>query len=335
MKEIVEEKFKEIFGTEGRIKTYFAPGRVNLIGEHTDYNGGHVFPCTLGLGTYATVRQREDKNVNFYSVNYEKLGIITTNIDNIKCGDLDGWTKYIKGAILAIKSEGYNIEYGFDIVYYGDLPIGVGLSSSASIGVLTIYIINDLFKLNMDSTKIALICQKAENEFVGINCGIMDPFVIANGKKDNALFLDTGTLEYEYVPLNLENSKIVIMNTGKKRNLGDSKYNIRRTECEIALEQLKKHGLEIESLGDLSIELFEENKHLIEDETIRKRAKHAVYENERTKQAVTLLKENNLEAFGKLMLESHKSLKEDYEVTGIELDTLVEAAMEQEGVFRS
>lgn len=333
MKELVEEKFKEIFGTEGRIKTYFAPGRVNLIGEHTDYNGGHVFPCVLTLGTYATVRNREDRNINIYSTNFEETGLITISLDNLKNSENEGWSRYIKGAVWSTIQQVGNLEHGFDIVYGGNIPIGTGLSSSASLEVLTVFILNDMFKLKLDLTTIAKIAQKAEKEFIGINCGIMDQFVIARGKENTAIFLDTDTLEYEYVPINLEKSRILILNTRKKRALEDSKYNVRRAECEKALEIFKKNGLKIKTLGDLSKEQFEENKHLIEDEIIKKRAKHAVYENQRTIEAVAALKENNLEEFGRLMLESHKSLKEDYEVTGTELDTIVDAAMQQEGVF--
>lgn len=333
MKEIVETKFKEIFGTEGRFKTYFAPGRVNLIGEHTDYNGGHVFPCALTMGTYATVREREDKILNFYSMNFDDLGILTSSIDNLVYNENENWINYPKGVIWALKNEGYNIDHGFDIVYYGTIPNGAGLSSSASIEVLTGFILKDMFKLDMDNTKIALIGQMAENKYVGVNCGIMDQFVIANGKKDNAVFLDTATLEYKYAPINLENEKIVIINTNKKRGLGDSKYNVRRAECEKALEELQDSGLQIKSLGDLTEEEFEEHKSAIKDEIRQKRAKHAVYENQRTLKAVQALENNDLELFGKLMVESHNSLRDDYEVTGIELDTAVEEALKQEGVI--
>lgn len=333
MKEIVETKFKKIFGTEGRFKTYFAPGRVNLIGEHTDYNGGHVFPCALTMGTYATVREREDKILNFYSMNFDDLGILTSSIDNLVYNENENWINYPKGVIWALKNEGYNIDHGFDIVYYGTIPNGAGLSSSASLEVLTGFILKDMFKLDMDNTKIALIGQMAENKYVGVNCGIMDQFVIANGKKDNAVFLDTATLEYKYAPINLENEKIVIINTNKKRGLGDSKYNVRRAECEKALEELQESGLQIKSLGDLTEEEFEEHKSAIKDEIRQKRAKHAVYENQRTLKAVQALENNDLELFGKLMVESHNSLRDDYEVTGVELDTAVEEALKQEGVI--
>ncbi len=332
-KELVEERFKEIFGTEGRFKTYFAPGRVNLIGEHTDYNGGHVFPCSLTIGTYATVREREDNIINFYSINFDELGIMSSSIDHLVYNENEKWINYPKGVIWALKDEGYEINHGFDIVYYGTIPNGAGLSSSASIEVLTAYILKDMFKLHIDNVKIALIGQKAENKYVGVNCGIMDQFVIANGKQDNAVFLDTATLDFKYVPIKLNNARIVIMNTNKKRGLGDSKYNVRRIECEKALEKLQQGGLKIKSLGELTEEQFEANKHLITDEDECKRAKHAVYENQRTLKAVEALQNEDVELFGKLMVESHNSLRYDYEVTGTELDTLVEEALKQEGVI--
>ena len=333
MKEIVEAKFKEIFGTEGRFKTYFAPGRVNLIGEHTDYNGGHVFPCALTMGTYATVREREDKILNFYSINFDELGILSSSIENLVYHENENWINYPKAVIWALKDAGYDINHGFDIVYYGTIPNGAGLSSSASLEILTAFILKDMFKLDIDNTNMALIGQKAENKYVGVNCGIMDQFVIANGKKDNAVFLDTATLEYKYAPIKLENAKIVIMNTNKKRGLGDSKYNVRRAECEKALEELQDGGVKIKALGELTEEKFEKNKELIKDEIRQKRAKHAVYENQRTLKAVQALQERNLELFGQLMVDSHNSLRYDYEVTGIELDTLVEEALKQEGVI--
>jgi len=333
MKQIVEQNFKEIFGTEGKFRTYFAPGRVNLIGEHTDYNGGHVFPCALTIGTYATVRERDDNIINFYSMNFEEIGIISSTIDNLGYNETENWVNYPKGVIWALKEEGYEISHGFDVVYYGNIPNGAGLSSSASIEVVTAYFIKEMFEFDIDNTKIALISQKAENQYVGVNCGIMDQFIIANGKQDNAVFLNTATLEFEYAPIKLKNAKIVIMNTNKKRGLGDSKYNVRRAECEKAVEELRHRGINIKTLGELTEEEFEQNSNLIEDEICIKRAKHAVYENQRTIKALKALKENDLKFFGKLMLDSHNSLKDDYEVTGIELDTLVEIAWQQEGII--
>lgn len=332
MKEKIRTKFEELFGNEGEIKEYFAPGRVNLIGEHTDYNGGHVFPCALTMGTYAVARKRNDNKIRLYSMNFENLGILESTIDDLKYNKSENWINYPKSMIWAMKEEGFNIDKGFDIVYLGTIPNGAGLSSSASIEVLTGFVLKDLFDLDVDMTKIALLGQKAENKYIGVNCGIMDQFIIANGKKDCAIFLDTANLEYEYAPVKLENAKIVIMNTNKKRGLGDSKYNERRAECEEALRELQQK-LNIKSLGELTEEEFEENKDLIKSETRQKRAKHAVYENQRTIKAVKALKENKIDLFGKLMIASHNSLRDDYEVTGKELDTLVEESLKQDGVI--
>ncbi len=332
MKEKIKSKFVELFGNNGDIKVYFAPGRVNLIGEHTDYNGGHVFPCALTMGTYAVARKRNDNKLRFYSMNFEQLGILESSIDELKYDPKEDWINYPKSMIWALKSEGYNIETGFDILYNGTIPNGAGLSSSASIEVLTGFVLKDLFNLNLDMVKLALLGQKAENQYVGVNCGIMDQFIIANGKKDCAIFLDTANLQYEYAPAILKDEKIVIMNTNKKRGLGDSKYNKRRAECEKALTELQEK-LNIKTLGELTEQEFEENKYLIKDENRKKRAKHAVYENQRTIKAVKALQENKIDLLGKLMIESHNSLRDDYEVTGKELDTLVEESLKQEGVI--
>ena len=255
-----------------------------------------------------------------------------SDIENLVCKEEDNWTNYPKGVIWAMKEKGYDIPCGMDIVYFGNIPNGSGLSSSASIEVLTGFVCRELFGLDVDNLHLALIGQYSENNFNGVNCGIMDQFAIAMGKKDQAMFLDTATLEYEYAPVKLDGYKIVILNTNKKRGLGDSKYNERRSQCEAALEKLKT-VLDVKSLGDLTIEQFEENKAVIGDEVLIKRAKHAVYENQRTIQAVAALKENNLTLFGQLINQSGDSLREDYEVTGIELDTLVEEARKQEGVI--
>ena len=332
MKEKVKTRFEELFGNEGEIKEYFAPGRVNLIGEHTDYNGGHVFPCALTMGTYAVARKRNDNKLRLYSMNFEKLGVLESTIDNLRYNPKEDWINYPKSMIWAMKDEGFNIDKGFDIVYYGTIPNSSGLSSSASIEVLTGFVLKDLFNLDLDMIKLALLGQKAENKYVGVNCGIMDQFVIANGKKDCAVFLDTANLEYEYAPIKLEDAKIVIMNTNKKRGLGDSKYNERRAECEEALKELQQK-LNIKSLGELTEEEFEENKDLIKSEIRQKRAKHAVYENQRTIKAVKALESNKIEELGKLMIASHNSLRDDYEVTGKELDTLVEESLKQDGVI--
>ncbi len=332
MEEKIRSKFVELFGDNGDIKAYFAPGRVNLIGEHTDYNGGHVFPCALTMGTYAVVRKRDDNKIRLYSMNFEKIGVVESTINDLTYKQEEDWVNYPKSMIWALKSEGYNIDKGFDILYYGTIPNGVGLSSSASIEVLTGFVLKNLFNLDIDMVKLALLGQKAENQYVGVNCGIMDQFIIANGKENCAVFLDTANLQYEYAPVILKDEKIVIMNTNKKRELSDSKYNERRAECEEALKELQQK-LNIKTLGELTEEEFEKNKYLIKDENRKKRAKHAVYENQRTIKAVKALKENKIDLLGKLMIESHNSLRDDYEVTGKELDTLVKESLKQDGVI--
>lgn len=332
MKKELLQKFEEIFGSGGEYQVYFAPGRVNLIGEHTDYNGGHVFPCALTIGTYAVARKREDDKLRFYSLNFKGLGVIESQAVELEFKKEDDWTNYPKGVVWALQKKGYPITSGMDVLYFGNIPNASGLSSSASLEVLTGFILKDLFSLQITNTEIALISQYSENNFNGVNCGIMDQFAVAMGKKDHAIFLDTADLSYEYAPLALGDAKIVIMNTNKKRGLGDSKYNERRSECESALRDLQK-VLPVTSLGELSEEQFEEYRMSIQSPVERKRAKHAVYENQRTIKAVEALKNNDLGLFGKLMIASHESLQHDYEVTGIELDTIVEAALKQEGVI--
>ncbi len=330
--ENVLEKFKELFGGEGEIGVYFAPGRVNMIGEHTDYNGGHVFPCALTIGTYGVARKREDKKLRFYSMNFEQLGVIESSVEDLKPEKEADWTNYPKGVMWAFGEKGMKVTQGMDIVLFGNIPNGSGLSSSASVEVLTGFILRDMFGFDATNQDLALIGQYSENKFNGVNCGIMDQFAIAMGKKGNAIFLDTATLQYEYAPIELADAKIVISCSNKKRGLGDSKYNERRSECERALAELKE-VVKIESLGDLTEEQFEQYKDAIKEEVCKKRAKHAVYENQRTIHAVRALKENNVALFGKLMNESHVSLRDDYEVTGIELDTLVEEAWKIDGVI--
>lgn len=334
MKEKIYQRFQEVFGERGEIGVYFAPGRVNLIGEHTDYNGGHVFPCALTIGTYGAARKRTDNKLRFYSMNFDHLDVIESSLDDLTPRRNAGWTNYPKGVMWAMREKGYDIPCGIDLMLNGNIPNGSGLSSSASVEVLTGYILNSLFDLGISNQDLALIGQFSENQFNGVNCGIMDQFAIAMGKEDNAIFLDTADLSFEYAPIKLEGAKIVISCSNKKRGLGDSKYNERRTQCEEALKDIQA-GMGIESLGDLNEEQFESVKMAIRDEDCRRRAKHAVYENQRTIKAVQALKNNDITLFGKLMNESHVSLRDDYEVTGIELDTLVEEAWKVDGVIGS
>ena len=332
MKQTLLKKFEEVFDSTEGAKVYFAPGRVNLIGEHTDYNGGHVFPCALTIGTYAVARLRKDDKLCLFSMNFETGGVGECTLSNIEEKNTGDWRNYPKGIVWAFGKKGFQVDKGLDILYYGNIPNGSGLSSSASIEVLTGYILKDMFGFAVTNQDLALIGQFSENQYNGVNCGIMDQFAIAMGKKASAIFLDTADLSYDYAPIDLDGAKIVILNTNKKRGLGDSKYNERRSECEAALAALQTK-LDIKSLGELTEEEFEANKSLIGDDVKIKRAKHAVYENQRTIKAVKALQDKNLELFGKLMIASHDSLRDDYEVTGIELDTLVEEALKQDGVI--
>jgi len=324
-------KFAEIFGNQETTQ-YFSPGRINLIGEHTDYNGGYVFPASITYGTYGVARRREDDRVLVYSTNFEKLGVIEFTVKELNYDKNDNWANYVKGVLLTLKEAGHKIDSGFELLVEGTIPNGAGLSSSASLELLVGVVLEDLFKLDVTRLELVKMGKTVENEFIGVNSGIMDQFAIGFGQEDEAILLDTNTLEYEMVPVVLNDYAIVIMNTNKRRELADSKYNERRAECEEALACLQTK-LEITALGELSETEFDANQDLIGDEVLIRRAKHAVYENERTKKAKEALTANDLEEFGKLLNTSHASLRDDYEVTGLELDTLVAAAQKQEGVL--
>lgn len=334
IKEMLLDKFAELFGDKEGVNVYFAPGRVNLIGEHTDYNGGHVFPCALTIGTYAAARKRTDKKLRFFSTNFEETGVIESDVEDLTASKEAGWTNYPKGVMWAFSLRGMRMESGLDMVIYGNIPNGSGLSSSASLEVLTGYMLRDLYGFSVTNVELAQIGQYSENNFNGCNCGIMDQFASAMGKKDNAIFLNTADLSYEYAPLALGDAKVVVTNSKVKHSLVDSKYNERRSECEQALAELQT-VVKINGLGDLTEEQFEANQSVIADDVRRKRARHAVYENQRTLRAVEALKKNELALFGRLMNESHLSLRDDYEVSCEEIDVLVEEAWKVEGVIGS
>ena len=335
MKEKLLAEFSKIFGDDGQAELFFSPGRVNLIGEHTDYNGGHVFPCALTIGTYGVVRKRADRKLRLYSMNFSGTGIWETSLDELTPCPEDRWTNYPKGVLWALQEKGYEVPFGFDLLVYGNIPNGSGLSSSASLEVLIGTIAKKFYGLDMlTMEEIAKIGQYSENHYNGVNCGIMDQFAVAMGKKNHAIYLDTATLEYEYAPLELGDARIVIACSNKKRGLADSAYNTRRSECETALQELQQ-VVKVDTLGDLSEEEFEQYKDAIKDPVRVRRARHAVYENQRTRKAAEALKKGDLAEFGRLMNESHVSLRDDYEVTGIELDTLAETAWEQPGVIGS
>lgn len=360
MKDQVLEAFLKEYGEDAEA-CYFAPGRINLIGEHTDYNGGHVFPCALTFGTYAAVRKRGDDTLRLASVNFPKDGVTTTTIKTLTPLSDDSWTAYVKGVIWAVMNKTQSAISGMDIMIGGDVPAGAGLSSSASLEVAVGYMLSDQFGLGISNVDIALLGQKAENEFVGVNCGIMDQFASAMGKKDHAIFLDTNTLEYEYVPLALDGCSIIITNTNKPHSLNDSAYNDRRRECTEALADInafieKRAGAEnadapaagaenanapaacaktADALCKMSEEDFDEAAAGIKDPVVLKRARHAVTEDKRTRDAVKVLRAGDIAAFGKLMDASHVSLRDDYEVSCPELDLLAETAWEIPGVLGS
>lgn len=330
----LKERFTALFGAGGNIRSYFAPGRVNLIGEHTDYNGGHVFPCALTIGTYGIIRPREDRALRLYSMNFDAMGIVETSLEDLTPSDEAGWTNYPKGIMWTFEKRGFRLERGADILFYGDIPAGSGLSSSASLEVLTGLMLSDTFGFGISMVDLALIGQYSENNFNGMNCGIMDQFASAMGRKDCAIFLDTNTLHYEYAPVKLPDARIVITNSNVKHSLVSSAYNDRRNESEAALKDLQS-VVGIKTLGDLSEEQFEQYKDAIKDPVCRKRAKHAVYENQRTIHAVEALKANDIVTFGKLINDSHVSLRDDYETSCEETDILAELAWNVPGVLGS
>ncbi len=328
----LKKKFFEIYGNpKQEPRLFFAPGRVNLIGEHTDYNGGYVFPCALNFGTYLVIREINDDFIQFASTNMVWEGTIPLDELGIKKGE--EWVNYPLGVIDQLKKDGI-MPKGGQLLYAGDIPNGAGLSSSASIELVTSYALNQLWKGDLSVIDLVKLSQKAENDFVGMNCGIMDQFAVGMGKKNKALFLNCETLDYELVPLEIKNYRLVIVNTNKRRGLTDSKYNERRQECETAVKYLSKEK-PIQNLSELSLDEFKKRESLIPDETIRKRAKHVISENDRVLRAIPALKEGDLAEFGRLMNDSHDSLRYDYEVTGNELDTLVEESRKVTGVIGS
>ncbi|MCM3588236.1 galactokinase [Mesobacillus maritimus] len=333
-KEFLTSKFHEIFPNEDKanIRLFFSPGRINLIGEHTDYNGGHVFPSAITFGTYGVARKREDQLIRLYSLNFPEDGTIEFSLNELDYEKSHGWANYPKGMVRYIQEAGEKLSSGFEVLVYGDIPNGAGLSSSASLEMLIGVIVNEMFGLEFPRLELVRLGKKVENEFIGVNSGIMDQFAVGMGKKDCGILLDCHTLNYQYAPLNLTDYQIIIMNTNKRRELADSKYNERRSECEEALARLQTK-LPIKELGDLSEQEFEDNRHLINDDVLERRAKHAVYENQRTLKALKALQAGELENFGALMNASHLSLRDDYEVTGLELDTLAEASWKQPGTL--
>jgi galactokinase len=310
---------------------FFAPGRVNLIGEHTDYNGGYVFPCALNLGTYCTARLRGDNTILLKAEGYEPIVEISTGA--LDYDPAHKWANYPKGVAYQLIKAGHKLG-GFELYFKGDLPSGAGLSSSASIELCTFAALNALFNLNIPQIEGVKLCQRAENQYIGVNCGIMDQFASGMGRAGHAILLDCNTLEYSYAPLNLTGVKIIMANTNAKRGLADTKYNERRAECEAALTNLRQK-LDVDALCNVTPQQFEANKDLIANPVHRKRAEHAIYENARTIKAAEALNAGDIATLGRLMNESHVSLRDLYEVTGLELDALAEAAWNCSGVYGS
>ena len=318
MADIKEEFQKRFQKKPGHI--FFSPGRVNLIGEHIDYNGGKVMPCAISLGTYLAISKNTDKVFRFQSLNFPERAELHLQDSYTKSGK--EWFNYPLGILNEVLNLGHAVS-GLDMLFDGNLPIGAGLSSSASIEVLMSYALDQLFQLNIQKVEIALLSKKVENEFIGVNCGIMDQFAVTFGEKNRAILLNCDSLEHELLAFDTGNFSLVIINTNKTRSLTDSKYNERFAECGAALKALKKE-IDAKNLCDIDVETFQSYRHLINDRVLEKRALHVISENFRVNKAAKALSENNLNAFGQLMYQSHQSLKDLYEVSGIELDTIVE-----------
>lgn len=330
IKEDLNKQFEDLYGEKPTLN-YFAPGRINLIGEHIDYSGGFVFPCAITHGTYASVNKRDDRKIRLASENFKDLGIFEFDLDALDFDKKDDWTNYVKG-YLKFLQEDYTLTHGFDVLFYGNIPNGAGLSSSASLEMATAIIAKDTNNLDISKVEMAKLGMRTENDYVGVSTGIMDQFAVMMGEEDKAILLNTNTLEYEMIPVKLGDNVIVIMNTNKRRGLNESKYNERRQECDEALHILNSIKKEV-YLCDHTLETLEANKDKFNNELVYKRARHAISENNRTKEATKVLKENNLNAFGELMSASHNSLRDDYDVTGVELDTIVELALNEPGTL--
>ncbi len=334
MVEAVKNTFARLFGDGGVPRLFFAPGRVNLIGEHTDYNGGHVFPCALTLGVCCAARPRGDRKLRLYSLNFPREGVVETDIDARAPLPGGSWANYPLGVVRAFSDAGHAIPSGADMVFFGDIPAGAGLSSSAALEVLAGTALRALYDLPVTPVEIARLGQRAENEFVGVNCGIMDQFASAMGKADHAIFLDTASLDYALAPLHLGGAQLLLVNSGVKHSLASSAYNRRREECAQALSALQQ-ALPVRSLGELSPAEFEAHAGMIADPVCRRRARHAVHENARTVEAFRALQGGDLAGFGRLMNASHVSLRDDYEVSCPETDALAEIAWSCPGVLGS
>ncbi|MBQ9908390.1 MAG: galactokinase [Treponema sp.] len=339
-KDLPAEFVRVYGGSEKDIRVYASPARINIIGEHIDYNGGKVFPAAIDRYLYVAIRKRKDSKIVYNDVRFPGTYEFDVN-DSFAFDKKNDYANYLNGILSQLKAKNYRFECGFEILMASNVPAGGGISSSSALECGFAYAVSDVFGFKIDRVEIAKLGQRSEHNFMGVNCGIMDQFIIATGKKNTAEMLDCATLEYEYAPLELGDYRFVVMNTNKVRKLSDSKYNERRSQCEAALKILVDNGVKaldggaIKALCELTPSKWEAVSHFVSDEILRKRARHCVYENQRVLDAVSALKAGDLEKLGLLLNASHESLKNDYEVTGLELDTLAETSQKQEGCLGS
>ena len=338
---MLEEMYRaygQIFGSESTAESFFSPGRVNLIGEHTDHEGGYVFPCAIDFGIYALAQKNSLGKLRLYSMNFDGDydSPFEIEYDRItgKLSDPRSWVNYPLGVVSAIRKHCRQFHSGVDILYYGNLPDGAGLSSSAALEVLTVKIFSELLEFGIDGVDAALYAQEAENNFVGVHCGIMDQFAVSMGRKNHAVLLNCSTLEYSYAPIELGTKRILITNSNVPHSLAGSEYNLRRQQCENALADIKRVR-DISCLCDLSVNELDELAYTVKDPVNLRRAFHAVSENERAKRAAEALRAGDLQTFGRLMNASHVSLRDNYAVTVPELDILASLAWEFPGVVGS
>ena len=334
-KEYTPQELKEAFlkmygGEEASVRLYSSPARINIIGEHIDYNGGKVFPASINRYLYIAIRKRPDTKILYNDARFPGSYEFDVN-QNFVYDKANDYANYLNGILSQLKERGFKFDCGFEILMASNIPAGGGISSSSALECGFAYAVIDTFGFNLDRIEIAKLGQLSEHNFMNVKCGIMDQFIIATGKKNHAELLDCNTLEYEYVPLDLGDYRFVVMNTNKVRKLADSKYNERRGQCEEALKLLQANGVKVNALCQLTPADWEKYSSLVADPILNKRARHCIAENQRVIDAAATLKAGNLEELGRLLNASHKSLKEDYEVTGIELDTLAETSQKQEG----
>ncbi|HQN74614.1 MAG TPA: galactokinase [Bacillota bacterium] len=321
----IKQLFLEKFGYEAQ-DTYFAPGRVNIIGEHTDYNGGLVLPFCIDKGIYAAIKTRQDKLINIFSENFSIQGMIQIDLDLLPKALLNNYGDYLVGVIKVLLKHNYDLNQGLDIAISSTLHVGGGLSSSAALTVLLLKIFSDKLKLNLAQLEIVKLAKSVENNYLGVKCGIMDQFVIVFSKRDKALYLNTKTLDFELIPLNLKEYSFVLINSDTSRKLADSKYNQRQTETLQALKILQNF-YDIEDLSEIALDFLDEALGKITDVVLKKRVRHVVTENERVRKVKDLLLNNHLREVGDILTEAHYSLKDDYEVSSPLIDDLVEIAL--------